>query len=308
MGEFALISDSQAGEGGRMEQVEIQARAKINLALDVLGKRPDGYHEVRMIMQSIELADQVILSARPSGIALEITGAELAADQSNLAYRAAALLQADYPHCGGVHISLKKVIPLAAGLAGGSADAAAVLRGLNELWNLGLSDEVLCRYGAQLGSDIPFCITGGTQLAEGRGEMLTKLPALPPCWVVLVKPPFPVATAWVYGQFRGEQVTHRPDTDGMMKALADGDLAGVLARLDNLLETVTIPAYPVLGEIKQALRDGGAAAALMSGSGPTVFGIVTTAAAANRLTEDLRRNYPDSQVFAVQAGEEVAVR
>lgn len=287
-----------------MNRVELWANAKINLALDVLGKREDGYHEVQMIMQSIAVADHLVLTRKPEGIVLEVEGADLAAGPANLAYRAAELLCQAYPDKGGVQILLQKTIPLAAGLAGGSADAAAVLVGLNRLWQLGLTEEELCGYGERLGSDVPFCIAGGTQLAEGRGERLTQLADLPACWVVLVKVPGDVATAEVYGKFRLERVQDHPDVSGMRRALDEQDLPGVLSRLGNVLETVTVADHPVLAEIKATLAEQGAAA-LMSGSGPSVFGIVGDAATAEAVAVVMRQRYPGSQVFVAKAGDKV---
>lgn len=251
----------------------LKAYAKINLALDVLSKRPDGYHEVAMIMQSVSLADTIVLTEQPAGIALSVTIPGLPADGSNLAYRAAALM-VEYAKPGkGVHIHLEKQIPLAAGLAGGSADAAAVLRGLNQLWQLNLSLDELSNLAAQLGSDVPFCLYNGTMLATGRGELLKPLPPMPDCYVILAKPAVAVATAWVYGRFRASEIRVRPDIQAMCKNLAQGNLTGVAGGLANVLESVTIPEYPQIAEIKNAMLAYGALAALMSGSGPTVFGL-----------------------------------
>jgi 4-diphosphocytidyl-2-C-methyl-D-erythritol kinase len=269
------------------DRLVLSARAKINLALDVLGRRQDGYHEVAMVMQSVSLADRVTLAAA-DGISVTTDIAGLDCGPSNLAYRAAALLR---DRCGvdrGVSITLEKNIPLAAGLAGGSADAAAVLRGLNGLWRLGLSSAELEGVGAALGSDVPFCLRGGTALATGRGEVLAPLPALPPVWVVLAKPPVSVSTAWVYGNFRGERVTARPDVEGMKACLAGGDLRGVAARLGNVLETVTVPAHPEIAALKSAMLEQGAMASLMSGSGPTVFGLTDDRRQAEKIAAALR--------------------
>ncbi len=266
----------------------LAARAKINLALDVLGRRPDGYHEVAMVMQSVALADKVTLTAA-ADISVTADIADLDCGPSNLAYRAAALLR---DRCGvdrGVRIALEKNIPLAAGLAGGSADAAAILRGLNELWRLSLTPTELEEFGAALGSDVPFCLRGGTVLATGRGEALAPLPALPRVWVVLAKPPVAVSTAWVYGNYRGERVAVRPDVAGMKACLAGGDLQGVAARLGNVLETVTVPAHPEIAALKAAMLEQGAMASLMSGSGPTVFGLVDDRRRAEKIAAALKR-------------------
>jgi len=256
------------------EPITMQAYAKINLTIDVLRSRNDGFHEVAMIMQTVGLADTVEINPCDAGISVATDLVGLACDATNLAYRAAALLSARLRVSRGVHIHLKKRIPLAAGLAGGSSDAAAVLRGLNQLWSLGLTMPELEELGAELGSDVPFCLQGGTMLATGRGEKLTRLPDLPPSWLVLVKPRVAVSTAWVYGQYRCQENRRHPDTAGMISCLQHGDRAGIAARLGNVLETVTIPAHPEIGVIKQYLQQQGAMAALMSGSGPTVFGIM----------------------------------
>lgn len=271
-----------------MSMLICKAYAKINLALDVLYKRPDGYHEVAMIMQAVELADTVTLTAQPQAIALSINIPGLAADDSNLAYRAAALLKPYAAAERGVHIKLDKQIPLAAGLAGGSADAAAVLKGLNELWQLRLSLAELSRLAAQLGSDVPYCLYNTTMLATGRGEVLDELPPLPVCYVVLAKPAVAVPTAWVYQQYRADRVGRRPDIAVMRRSLAAGSLAGVAENLANVLESVTIPAYPEIANIKESMLRYGAMAALMSGSGPTVFGLTDCCEQAEEIACRLR--------------------
>ncbi len=284
------------------DRLVLAARAKINLALDVLFKRADGYHEVAMVMQTLALADRVTLAADDE-ISVVSTAADLDCGPSNLACRAAAVLR---ERCGvgrGVRVTLEKNIPLAAGLAGGSADAAAVLRGLNILWGLGLSLGDLEEIGAALGSDVPFCLRGGTVLATGRGEKLRTLPALPRAWVVLAKPPVSVSTAWVYGNYRGERVTARPDVAGMSACLAAGDLSGVAGRLANVLETVTVPAHPEIAALKAAMMDRGAMASLMSGSGPTVFGLVDNLRQAEQIAAALRSSTDSWVTVTETAGE-----
>lgn len=263
--------------GGREAvMVKERAYAKINLGLDVLRKRPDGYHEVKMIMQTVDICDELTLEKREEpGIALRIEGAGLPADETNLAYRAAALLAEKKELGEGVSITLKKRIPIAAGMAGGSADAAAVLRGMNELFGLGYSVEELKKLGVTLGADVPYCIEGGTMLSEGIGEILTPLSPPPPCHLVVAKPDIDVSTAFVYGHLRADKLSFHPDIDGMADALFRGDLKGITDRLGNVLETVTEREYPVIGRLKQKMRGTGAENALMSGSGPTVFGIYT---------------------------------
>ncbi|HWR45014.1 4-(cytidine 5'-diphospho)-2-C-methyl-D-erythritol kinase [Sporomusa sp.] len=266
----------------------LKAYAKINLALDVLNKRSDGYHEVAMIMQAVSLADTVTLTSQPAGIDLSVNIPGLPADTNNLAYRAAALLKEYSKTEQGVMIHLEKQIPLAAGLAGGSADAAAVLKGLNQLWELNLSLDELSKLAAKLGSDVPFCLYNGTMLATGRGELVAPLPPLPACYVILAKPAVEVPTAWVYGQFKADEVSSRPDIAAMRECLAQGDLAGVAGRLENVLENVTIPVYPEIAKIKEYMLKYGAMAALMSGSGPTVFGLSDCRGQAERIADQLK--------------------
>ena len=274
------------------ETIVFQGNAKINLSLDVLGKRSDGYHEVSMIMQSVSLADEIILREAPD-ISLTVDVPGLEADASNLAWRAAELVRQQCGIAKGVAITLKKKIPLAAGLAGGSADAAAVLRGVNKLWQAGLNQEQLLELGAQLGSDVPFCLLGGTRLATGRGTELEELPAMPVCGVVLAKLPVAVSTAWVYGHFAAAKVQQRPDLPGLKAALQEGSLEGVASRLCNVLESVTIEEHPEIQRLKDDMRREGAMASLMSGSGPTVFALTENEEAAGGVAERLRRSWGD---------------
>lgn len=278
--------------------VSVKACAKINLALDVLYKRDDGYHEVAMIMQSISLADEVTLVNRPEGITLSVDTPNLAADKSNLAYRAAALIKNMLGIKTGIHIKLVKKIPMAAGLAGGSADAAAVLSGLNQLWDLRLTMSELEKLAADLGSDVPFCLHGGTMLAAGRGERLSPLPALPECYVVLAKPPIDVSTAWVYGHYHADRIETHPDLNGMKKSLENKELALIAAKLGNVLESVTIPAYPCIADLKTCMLENGAMNSLMSGSGPTVFGLVEGREQAEYVAAQLKKQHDAHVVIA----------
>ena len=269
--------------------ITVRGNAKINLTLDVLHKRPDGFHQVEMIMQAIELADILKLEEKQTGdISIKTNIAHLPCDQRNLAYQAAKLIKDTYRIEKGVHIFLEKNIPMSAGLAGGSTDAASVLVGLNRLWNIGLSLAELESLGAKLGSDVPFCLQGGTMLATGRGEILESLPSMPPCYVVLAKPRFGVSTAWVYGRYRGNNVQIHPDTVGVINALGQGDLPGVASRLSNVLESVTMAEYPLIRKLKEDMMGYGAMASLMSGSGPTVFGLVQDKAKAEYIAGQLR--------------------
>ena len=282
-------------------KLHVLAKAKINLTLDVLGKRQDGYHEVKMVMQSLALADCLSLELRNDGeISLKVDRSDLPGDASNLAYRAAALLRERFAVKSGVAIDLEKRIPMAAGLAGGSADAAAVLWGLNRLWQLGLSQTELECIGAEIGSDVPFCLRGGTVLASGRGEVLESLPEMPECAVVLVKLPIAVATAWVYGQYGAAKAVRHPDTEGMLAALAAADLSAVAGKVGNALEAVTINAWPDIAAIKTELMRRGAKAALMSGSGPTVFALADDVKAAEALAAELQELWPAAEVIVTK--------
>lgn len=259
-----------------MASITVEAPAKINLTLDVLGKRADGYHEMKMVMQSVSLADTLVLTLEPGdGIFLSTNLGFLPADQRNLAVAAAACFQeATGVKIGKLCIDLKKRIPVCAGTAGGSSDAAAVLRGLNELLGTGLTIKELAKIGESVGSDVPYCVLGGTALAEGRGEILTPLPVLPGCWVVLAKPNFPVSTPEYFARLDGQRVRCHPDTAGVVAALEAKDLPGVARRLFNVFEEVLTPRRRnQVEELKQVMLHHGALGACMSGTGPTVFGL-----------------------------------
>lgn len=279
--------------------ITIKAYAKINLTLDILGKRPDGYHEVAMVMQSVGLYDTLQLERIPAGIQLDIDVPGLAADASNLAWKAAQLVMDTCGLTGGVHISLAKRIPMAAGLAGGSADAAAVLRGMDQLFNLQLDEGALCALGEKLGSDVPFCILGGTMLASGRGEILRRLPDLPECYVVLAKPPISVSTAWAYQNYDAQGAERHPDNDAMEKEIARGSLKGVSNLLCNVLESVTIKRYEEISHYKQRMMEHGALASMMSGSGPTVFALADSRESAGRIADAMKAG-TDAAVFSVK--------
>ena len=268
--------------------IKIEGNAKINLTLDILGKRPDGYHEVAMVMQSIGLHDTIEMDKAKEGIALSINVPWLRADEKNLAWRAAALMQQEYGLRGGVRMRLTKRIPVAAGLAGGSADAAAVLRGMDRLYKLGLSDDQLCELGARLGSDIPFCLRRGTMLATGRGEVLTRLADMPETWVVLAKPRISVSTAWAYQNYDEQGAEQHPDNERIQQEIARGNRKGVAKLLCNVLESVTIKRYAVISRYKELMMEQGAMASMMSGSGPTVFGLAESRGTANKIADCLR--------------------
>lgn len=264
------------------------ATAKINLTLDVLGKRPDGYHDVRMIMQSISLADKITLT-KSQCIELTCSDPSLPVDERNLAFKAAQLILADTGL--GVRIALEKNIPIEAGLAGGSSDAAAVVRGINRLYALGKSADELLGMAVKLGADVSFCINGGTALAEGIGERITILPAAPKLWLVLIKPAFGVSTATIYKALKPEKIKKHPNTTSMIRAINDADRQKVIFYLGNVLEEVTLVIKPELQDIKNHLKEAGAENVLMSGSGPTVFGIFQNKEAADSAAEKLAINY-----------------
>ena len=268
--------------------LKVEGKAKINLTLDILGKRPDGYHEVAMIMQSLALHDTVTLEKMREGIDLSLNLSWMKPDETNLAWKAAALIQERCGVKGGVRMHLTKRIPVAAGLAGGSADAAAVLRGMDKLYGLGLSDEELCSLGAELGSDIPFCIMGGTMLATGRGEVLTRLFDMPETWVVLAKPRVSVSTAWAYQNYDEQGAERHPDNDLVEKKIISQDLKAMAPLLCNVLESVTIKKYEVIERYKKLMVEKGALVSMMSGSGPTVFGLAAKKSEALRIAGFMR--------------------
>ncbi len=255
-----------------MDGYQIKAYAKINLGLDVVRRLPNGYHEVKMVMQSVGLWDELTLERAEGGITITTDADGLSTGEDNLIYRAARLMLDKYG-CPGLRVHLQKNIPIAAGMAGGSTDAAAVMKGINHLYRLGLSPAQLMEDGVAIGADVPYCILGGTALAEGIGEKLTPLPPLPPCHILIAKPDISVSTKYVYEHLDANGLEAHPDIDGMVQAVRDGSLRGVLERMANVLETVTVPAHPVIADIKARMRELGAADSLMSGSGPTVFGI-----------------------------------
>ena len=272
-----------------MNRITLKAYAKINLGLDVVRRLENGYHEVRMVMQNIDLYDKVnIYRNRTGEIKVNTNLGFLPTGPDNLVYKAAALLKDEFNIKDGVTLDLYKFIPVAAGMAGGSTDAAAVLKGMNKMFNLGLSDEELMVRGAKLGADIPYCIMGGTALAEGIGEVLTKLPDCPSCYVVIGKPPISVSTKYVYEHLVLDENTVHPDIDGIVDSINNGNIYGVADRLSNVLESVTETAYPIIGRIKARMMDMGALNSIMSGSGPTVFGLFDDLEKANACKEVLK--------------------
>ena len=281
-----------------MNQIELKALAKINLGLDVLGRRENGYHDVRMIMQSIYLYDEVKIEK------MSIPGVEVATNLDylptggdNIAYKAAKLLRDEFRISDGVKITLNKHIPVAAGLAGGSSNAAAVLFGMNRMFRLGLSQKSLMDRGLKLGADVPYCIMRGTVLAEGIGEELKPLPDMPKCTVLIAKPPVSVSTKAVYEALDSKEITAHPDIDAIIKGLEQHDLRKIAGAMGNVLEDVTIPMHPVIARIKQEMIEAGALGAMMSGSGPTVFGLFTSRSSAREAQKRIREKALTRQVY-----------
>jgi len=282
-----------------MNSILVKAHAKINLGLDVLRKRPDGYHDVSMIMQSISLHDTIKIDKTTSNtIKMKTNLSYLPNDKGNLVYKAASLFLKTIDVEDGLFIKLEKHIPVAAGLAGGSSDAAATLKGLNELYNAGMTQQQLMKLGVQLGADIPYCIMLGTALSEGIGEVLTPLPPMPECSILLVKPDISVSTKYVYENLHLSDSVLHPDISTMQKALENGDLDSLTKNMDNILQTVTVNNYPIITEIKNKMNELGAQTSLMSGSGPTVFGIYRNYAVAQKAYHYfLKHKHFGKQVF-----------
>ena len=286
-----------------MKTVTIKAPAKVNLTLDVTGKRPNGYHDLKMIMQTISVFDEIKLSlTEEEKIDLHMNKElpDKIPAEKNLVYKAAALMKEKFDIKGGFDIELQKNIPAAAGLAGGSSDCAATLIAINEVCELGLTTQELCDIGVKLGADVPFCIRKGTMLSEGIGEILTPLTPFKDVWVVLVKPDISVSTAYVYTHLDLPNLKYHPNTEKAIECIGNGDISGLSNVLSNVLETVTVPEYPVLTEIKEFLVQNGAAGSLMSGSGPTVFGIFKNKEDARRAYDKANEKYIGYDVLICQ--------
>lgn len=265
-----------------------KAYAKINLTLDILGTREDGYHEVAMIMQSIGLHDDLFLEKTDAGVELTVDNSELAADESNLCYKAAKLMTDEFKLHSGIKINLTKRVPMGAGLGGGSADAAAVIRGMNEIFSLNAPQEKLAEISAKIGSDIPFCIMGGTQFATGRGEILQKLPDFPKTYLVLIKPAFSVSTPRAYKMYDNTHSVKRPDNEGIIAALKNGDTNNIYSMMGNVLEAPIAKEYPEINEYKEMMMNEGAIFAQMTGSGSVVFAVANDMRSANKIAEAMK--------------------
>lgn len=281
--------------------IVLKSYGKINLGLDVLRRREDGYHEVRMIMQTVGLYDVLTMKKRKDDkIEMTCNLSFLPTDERNLVYKAVKLIKDKYHIKDGVEINLSKRIPVAAGMAGGSSNCAAALKGMNQLFDLGLSIDELCEIGVTLGADVPYCIWGGTALSEGIGEKLSRVDAMPDCYILIAKPGISVSTAFVYKNLDFPALSKHPDIDGMLECLKEKDLTGICNRLENVLETVTIKEYPIIEKVKKHLMDQGAKGALMSGSGPTIFAIFEDKKTADDAMESLRSIEDIKQAYVVR--------
>ncbi|MGI5989688.1 MAG: 4-(cytidine 5'-diphospho)-2-C-methyl-D-erythritol kinase [Lachnospiraceae bacterium] len=284
-----------------MDTIKVKARGKINLGLDVLGRRPDGYHEVRMVMQTVGLYDSLEIAKIPEEeIRIETNLKYLPVDENNLVYKAVRMMKETTGFSGGVHVNLHKFIPVSAGMAGGSTDAAGVMFGVNKLFGLGLSLSQMMEMGLKLGADVPYCLMRGTALAEGIGEKLTRIPAAPHMDILLAKPRISVSTRMVYEKLDSTPIASHPDTMAILKAIAAGDVNALCASMGNVLESVTIPMYPVIAKLKRQMLDTGAIGAMMSGSGPTVFGIYPDAESCTKARDVLRRTGDARQVYTTE--------
>lgn len=281
-----------------MKEISVKALAKINLGLDVVRRREDGYHEVRMVMQTIHLFDRLQIARNASGnITMSTNLSFLPTNENNLVYKAAKLLKEEFGIRDGIDVKLYKHIPVAAGMAGGSTDAAAVLYGMNQIFGLGLSREELMQRGVKLGADVPYCVMRGTALAEGIGEKLTALPPMVKCPVLIAKPPVSVSTKFVYENLKLNGETKHPDIERLVADIRAKDLHAIASDMGNVLETVTIPNYPIIAEIKTHMMAHGAICAMMSGSGPTVFGLFDREDTAAAAYEAMRSSGLAKQVY-----------
>lgn len=281
-----------------MDKISLKALAKINLGLDVVRRREDGYHEVRMVMQTIHLFDRLnIEKTKDAGISIKTNLSFLPVNENNLIYKAGKLLVDEFNITEGVSVELDKRIPVAAGMAGGSTDAAAMLYGMNKIFDLGLSMQELKDRGVKIGADVPYCLMRGTALAEGIGEKLKSLPPMIKCPVLIAKPQISVSTKFVYENLRLDENTVHPDIDALIQDIKDKDLQEVCNHMGNVLETVTIPNYPIIDEIKKKMMNSGAIGAMMSGSGPTVFGLFEDEETAKKAYKEMKKSELAKQVY-----------
>lgn len=284
-----------------MESIRLKARAKINLGLDVIGRRENGYHDVRMVMQTVGLYDRIIMTRIPEEeIRIKTNIGFLPVNENNLVYKAIMLMKNKYKLDGGIEVDLNKFIPVAAGMAGGSSDATCALFGMNRLFELNVPMRELMKLGVEIGADVPYCLMRGTALAEGIGEKLTRLPDMPFCHILIAKPPVNVSTKLVYEKLDNTDVKLHPDIDGIIEAIKLKDVALVASRMGNVLESVTVPLYPVIDSIKKDMIEHGAMNAMMSGSGPTVFGIFPDEQSMIACQQFLRQKGEARQVYTTE--------
>lgn len=285
-------------QGENMDNITLKALAKINLGLDVVRRREDGYHEVRMVMQTIHLYDKLdIAKKKEQGISITSNLSYVPTNENNLVYKAGKLLMEEFDIKEGVSVHLQKRIPVAAGMAGGSTDAAAMLYGMNEMFGLGLSRQQLMERGVKIGADVPYCLMRGTALAEGIGEKLTSLPPMVKCPVLIAKPQISVSTKFVYQNLKLDENTVHPDIDQLITDIRKQDLHAIAGDMGNVLESVTIPEYPIITKIKEQMLKSGAVNAMMSGSGPTVFGLFEDEATARKAYDDMVRSGLAKQIY-----------
>ena len=281
-----------------MDDISLKALAKINLGLDVVRRREDGYHEVRMIMQTIHLYDRLkITKMKTPGIEIHSNLPFLPVNENNLVYKAGKLLMDEFGIREGVRVDLLKRIPVAAGMAGGSSDAAAMLYGMNQLFGLKLSRQALMERGVTIGADVPYCLMRGTALAEGIGEKLKQLPPMVKCPVLIAKPQISVSTKFVYQNLKLDEHTVHPEIDRLIQDIRNKDLQAVARDMGNVLETVTIPNYPVIAQIKEQMMHSGAVNSMMSGSGPTVFGLFENEKQAKKAYDDMKQTGLAKQLY-----------
>lgn len=283
-----------------MKEITLKAYAKVNLSLDVLRRREDGYHDVKMIMQNLDIYDELTFSMEESDkqiISMTTNKENIPTDERNLVYKAIKLMMDEFNINANINVKLIKNIPIEAGMAGGSTDCAAALKCMNDMFSLGLSVDELMKYGVKLGADVPYCILGKTAISEGIGEILTPCKGLGDCYVLVAKPPISVSTKMVYTNLRANELESHPDVDGMAAALNNSDLKGVTDRMSNVLESVTVNLYPIIEEIKNVMKDNGAMNSIMSGSGPTVFGIYDNKEAAVMAEKIIREKGLSNETF-----------
>lgn len=283
-------------------KIQLKAYGKINLGLDVIRKREDGYHDLDMIMQTVNVYDDIIITKTESSNEIRVvTDKEVLSNgKDNLAYMAAKMLFDEFAITQGVEIRINKRIPIAGGMAGGSADCAATLKGINQMFALGLTQKDLMERGVKLGADVPYCVMGGTAIARGIGEKLTPLPAPPKCYVIIAKPPVSVSTAYVYGRIKPDSIKKRPDIEKMAESIRKQDLPKLSQLLYNVMEDVTVPEYPIIQEIKDVMLEGGALNSIMSGSGPTVFGLFDDFHSAKLVIKQLEDNKLTEQLYLTE--------